>query len=749
MIATYSVQGMHCASCASIITRRLEALPGVEGVEVNPATETARVTYTDAALPVSALNAAIEPLGYSIQEPTQAHGAEDVHHTTDPESAAALTDALTKTLFVMPVALTFFALIMWEILARLFATVPNVPIPMALFNVLALGCATVVLFWVGQPFLLGIVRFAKYRVANMDTLIGIGTVTAYLYSAVVTLMPQVRQIIALPEYLYFDVVIVVTGFVTVGKYLEMRSKQKTGEAIHALMGLQAKTARVMRDGVDVEVPLEEVVLGDVLMVKPGEKVPVDGIVLSGTTSVDESMLTGESLPVDKALGATVIGATLNKQGTITYRASAVGDTTVLAQIINMVSEAQASRAPIQALADRVSSVFVPIVLGIAGLALIVWLVVGIPLIGTAAAVSFGLLSFVGVLIIACPCALGLATPTAIIVGVGRAAQHGILVKDAAQLEALSHVRTIVFDKTGTITNGTPEVSDVVALSETVDVQKALQYASSIEYLSEHPLGAAVVRYADAQGVTRLPVTYFAAQEGVGVTGNIDGVQVRIRKPGNESSDERVTRLEHEGKTVVVLEKNNESVLLIALSDTLKDEAPEAIRALKARGVTVVLLTGDNVRAAEYIARLAGIDTVIAQVLPHEKADKVRELQEGGTVVAMVGDGVNDAPALAQANVGIAMATGTDVAIESAGITILHGDLRHIVRSFALARATMRTVRQNLFWAFIYNVVGIPLAAGLFYPVFGLILNPVFAGAAMALSSVSVVSNSLRLKHTKI
>lgn len=742
---TYNVTGMHCASCAAIITKRLKTLSGIAEVSVNPGTETAQVSFADEPVSHADMEAVLAPLGYHVAEqgmPAAEQIAESAHEH------ASLGEAHAKTMFVLPLTLVFFVVMMWDIAARSFFSIPNVPIPMDLLNVLALVVATPVLFWVGRPFIDGVVRFARYRVANMDTLIGIGTLTAYLYSAILTLLPDVRQVIAVPEYTYFDVVIVVIGFVTLGKYLEARSKQKTGEAIRALVGLQAKTALVVREGTEVEVSIEEVVVGDVVIVKPGQKVPVDGVVLSGMTALDESMLTGESMPVDKVVGDQVIGATINKQGSITYRATAVGTETMLAQIIRMVADAQASRAPIQALADKISAVFVPIVLLIATGALAVWLVVGIPTLGTSVAVSYALMSFVGVLVIACPCALGLATPTAIIVGVGKAASNGILVKDAEHLERLSKVRTIVFDKTGTVTKGTPEVTDVVVLDTSYDETAVLRLAASVEQYSEHPLAEAIVQRAKRGDGTLESVVEFEALPGAGVRGTIAGIEVLVRKP-IPGDDERIHALEDRGKTVVVVLRRGIPVALIALSDTVKDEAKTAIRLLKDHGLKVVMLTGDNARAAQYIAGQAGIDTVIADVLPQEKADKIKELQQGGTLVAMVGDGVNDAPALATADVGIAMATGTDVAIASAGITVLHGDLMHVVRSVRIARATMRTVKQNLFWAFVYNVVGIPVAAGLLYPTFGIVLNPVFAGAAMALSSVSVVTNSLRLKTTRI
>lgn len=741
---TYSVTGMHCASCGAVITRALKALQGVETVDVNPVTEMVRVSHTGT-VSFEEADSVLQPLGYRL---VREEGGKEGIVSAPKNVDTSEEDYRSKTLFVLPLALFFFILMMWEIASGIFFSVPRIPIPMHLMNVIAFAIATPVLFWVGQSFISGITRFARYGTANMDTLIGMGTLTAYLYSSCIILVPTVREIVSLPPYTYYDVVIVVIGFVVFGRYLEARSKRKTGEAVRALAGLQAKTAHVIRDGKEYEVAIDAVVLDDLVVVRPGEKIPVDGMITEGTTSVDESMLTGESFPVDKKVGDTVVGSTVNKEGSITYRATAVGEETMLARIIALVADAQASRAPIQALTDRISAVFVPIALLIACVALVFWLVVGMSLYGSAIAVPLAIASFVGVLVIACPCALGLATPTAIIVGVGKAATRGILIKDAEQLERLSKARTIVFDKTGTITTGMPEVSDVVLLDTSVSEDEVLRSVASVEDKSEHPLARAVVREAERRSLTLHAVTDFTALPGAGVRGVVAGKRLHIHRPEAGNTDARMQALQEEGKTVVVVEENDTPIAYLALSDTVKEEAKQAVRALAHLGFSVTMLTGDNARAAHYIAREAGIEQVIAEVLPNEKASAIRTLQEKGMVV-MVGDGVNDAPALASADVGIAMATGTDVAMESAGITVLHGDLSRVVSAVRVARATMRTVKQNLFWAFIYNAIGIPLAAGAFYPLLGLVLSPVFAGGAMALSSVSVVANSLRLKSKRI
>ncbi len=761
---------MHCASCATIISKKISKLEGVKSVDVNFATEKARVDFDPGRVTLKAMNGEIGKLGYALLDRVSMdHGQKDhskMNHgagmspedhsvhigigQSKEEKLKELASMETKIRFVLPVALIVFVFMMWDIAATTFSFVSPLPVPMMVANAVGMILASVVMFWIGQPFLQGVLRFVKYRVANMDTLIGIGTLAAYIYSVAITLFPQMRIALGLPEYTYFDVTIVVIGFVIFGKYLEVRSRLRTGEAIEKLLGLQAKTALVVRDGREVEVPVSDVIIGDMVVVKPGAKIPVDGKIIEGRSAVDESMVTGEPIPVDKKPGDLVVGATINKQGNFRFTATKVGSDTLLAQIIKMVEDAQGSKAPIQALADTISSVFVPVVLVIAVLTLVLWLTIGTSVLGFSAALSYGILSFVGILVIACPCALGLATPTAIIVGVGKGAEYGILIKNAESLEKLSKVDTVVLDKTGTITKGKPEVTDIIALDATWTESQILQIAGSVEKLSEHPLAESIVIKADEQRLSLSKVDDFSALEGVGVKATINGKEICVRKPADHDKKEgKVKMLQEEGKTVVVVEVERKRVGLIALSDTLKEEAQEAIRKIHKRGIKVVMLTGDNYVAAEYIAKQAGIDTVIAEVLPGDKAQKIKELQGQGKKVAMAGDGVNDAPALVQADVGIAMATGTDIAIESAGITLLHGDISKLSQAFELSRATMGTVKQNLFWAFIYNIIGIPIAAGLLYPIWGIVLNPIFAGLAMAGSSVSVVTNSLRLKTKKL
>ena len=746
------IKGMHCASCASIIEKTIKKDVGVKSVSVNFGTEKTKLDFDDEQTNISKLSESIKPLGYEfIEEIHMNHMDHDMSKMNNENKSEVET--LKKNVIVgLSLAFVSIVIMTWDILSRSsVGLLPEMsPIIKTFLHHLLPIMATYTLFVIGLPYLRGVWRFLRFGKANMDTLVGIGTGVAFLYSFIVTAFENVLRPYVNVDFTYYDVTIVVIALITFGKYLEASSKAKTGEAIKKLMHLQAKTAIVVRDGKEIEIPVDQVVIGDVLRVKPGMKISVDGEITDGTSSIDESMITGESVPVDKNTGDLVIGGTINKQGSFLMKATQIGRDTMLAKIISMVEDAQGSKAPIQALADTISSVFVPIVLVISVLALLAWLFFGIPTIGFSSALSYGLLAFVGVLVIACPCALGLATPTAIIVGVGKGAERGVLVKDAESLQKLSEVDTVVFDKTGTITKGQPSVTDIISFDEKNKELELLKYAASLEALSEHPLAQAILNKAEVEKVQVEKVIDFKALEGVGVSGKISNQSISVAKPdSNDKNNQHVKKMEQEGKTVVVVKKGETSIGVIALSDTIKDGVTETIKRLHNQKIKTVMLTGDNARAAAFIAREAGIDEVIAEVLPQDKAAKIKSLQERGAKVAMVGDGVNDAPALVQADVGIAMATGTDVAIESAGITLLQGDIRKLADAISLAKATMRTVKQNLFWAFIYNVVGIPLAAGAFYPVWGILLSPVFAGVAMAGSSVSVVTNSLRLKIKKL
>jgi P-type Cu+ transporter len=750
---TYSVKGMHCASCAAIITKKLSKVEGIKEVNVNLATETAKLEFDNNSLTPEALNEVVNKYGYSVEvEQPHAKMADTVFDAAKKraEKERELHNQLRKVQFALPVALLVFFLMMWDIGSMFFHVIPHLPLSMELLNILLLLVSTWMVFRTGAPFLHGIVLFIRSGAASMDTLIGIGTASAWLYSSLITLIPPVKAFLHAPDSTYFDVTIVVIGFVLLGKYLEARSKMKTGEAIETLIGLQAKSALLLREGKEIEIPVEEVRTGDLVIVKPGGKLPVDGTIAEGYSSIDESMVTGEPIPVDKKAGDKVIGGSINKQGSFTFTASNVGADTVLARIIRMVEEAQGSKAPIQQIADKVAGIFVPVVLLLALLTLIIWLTVGSSYLGFSAALSYGIMGLVGILVIACPCALGLATPTAIIVGIGKGAEYGILIRNAESLEKLSSVDTILFDKTGTITTGTLQLTDIIVLDEQSTPPLLLQMAASVEKRSEHPLAQAIVEAAKKEGLTLNEITKFKAFEGIGVSALISGRSVTIRKPvESEKKMAELQQLQKEGKTVVIIEESGIGKGLIALSDTVKVEAKEAVAALHRKGLKVIMLSGDNHSAANYIAQQVGIDEVIAEVMPRQKAQKIRELQAQGRKVVMVGDGINDAPALAQADVGMAMATGTDVAMESAGITLLKGDINKVAQAITLSRATMRVIRQNLFWAFIYNIIGIPLAAGALFPLWGIFLNPVFSGLAMAGSSVTVVSNSLRLKRKKL
>lgn len=767
---TIPIKGMHCASCALTIEKAISKVDGVSSIQVNYGNEKAIIEFDKSKVDVTKMSERIKPFGYELMENTMPmpinHGNmsanEHAEHLgldqSKKEKLKELEEQKNKVDFVLPVALMIFALMMWEIAAKSFpSNIPAFFLPMQLYSTFMLVLSSIVLFWIGQPFLKGIVNFVQYKVANMDTLIGIGTLTAYLYSSFIVLFPNIAHSVGLPETNYFDVAIVVIGFIVFGKYLEAKSKIKTGEAIEKLMNLQAKTALVEKNGIEIEVKIEEVEKGDIIIVKPGGKIPVDGVIIEGKSSIDESMVTGEPIPVDKTIDDKVIGATINKQGTFKLKATKVGSDTLLASIIKMVEEAQGSRAPIQKLADKISSVFVPVVLVIAVLTLIIWLVVGSQFMPFNEALTYGLLCFVGILVIACPCALGLATPTAIIVGVGKGAQNGILIKNAESLEKLHKVNTIVVDKTGTITKGKPEVTDILPTfgEDTLDGVEVLRLIASLEKNSEHPLAEAIKEKAKSMDIMLAKVDDFEIIEGKGLKGMIDGKlyyagNLKLMDDLNIDYDENlITKLSKQGKTPVVFTNEKKVLAIIGISDTVKETSKDAVARLHKLGVKVVMLTGDNKNTAKYIADLVGIDKIFAEVLPSEKADKVKELQAEGLVVAMAGDGVNDAPALAQSDVGIAMGTGTDVAIESADITLLAGDISKIPQAIRLSKKTMATIKQNLFWAFIYNVVGIPLAAGLLFPIWGILLNPIFAGLAMAFSSVSVVTNSLRLKFVKI
>lgn len=742
---TYRIKGMHCASCAGIIEKTLKKTEGVKSAEVNYATDTAKISFDESKTNAPILSKKIEPLGYSfILELSE----------SKQEKLAELKAMRNKVISVIPLAAISIFFMAWDMLFR-FNIASEMPAFLQnIFKYLLPLMSTYALFIVGKPYLQGVFRFLRYGKANMDTLIGIGTSAAFIYSlAVIIFSAELGKFINTSQT-YFDVTVVVIAFITLGKYLEARSKLKTGDAIEKLLNLQAKTALVLRDGKEIELPIAQIVHGDLIMVKPGNSIPVDGVITAGESFIDESMISGEPMPVSKNVGESVVAGTINTTGSFNFRATKVGSETLLAKIIKMVEEAQGSKAPIQALADKISSVFVPAVLAISVLSLALWILVGGHYLGFSQALSFGLVSFVSVLVIACPCALGLATPTAIIVGVGKGAKEGILVKDASTLEKLHQVNVVVVDKTGTLTYGRPELASVKNFSDKND-DELLSILASLENKSEHPIAHAIISSASAKNISLENVTGFAAIKGQGVRGLITDTEyyagsAKLMKDLNLPFDEKLIERETlEGKTPVIIATREKVLGVVMVADNIKPEALTAVKNLHRLGIKVVMLTGDDKNTAQFIASQVGIDEVVAEVMPEDKLNKIKELQSRGKIVAMAGDGVNDAPALAQADVGVAMATGTDVAIESAGITLLHGDISKLVKAINLSKITMRGIKQNLFWAFFYNAVGIPLAGGLFYPIFGWLLSPVFAGFAMASSSVSVVANSLRLKNKNL
>ncbi|HYU90675.1 MAG TPA: heavy metal translocating P-type ATPase [Gemmatimonadales bacterium] len=771
---TFTVEQLHYASSVAPLEQALRGVAGVIRAAANQATETVTVDYIPGATTAEALEQAVERAGFRVAEPIAAEDPLERERLAREREVRTLTWKLALAAAVTVVSMLGAMLLMAhdadatlkqvDLLGRLL-----MPVAVRLQQALAgrgaldpqwikVGLAVLtlpVMIWSGGQFYRGAWSGFKHRTADMNTLIAVGTGAAYLYSLVATFAPDVFAGAGQPADVYYESVSAIIALILLGRLLEARAKGRTSEAIRRLAGLRPRAAHVVREGKETDIAVEAVVPGDLVIVKPGEKIPVDGIVTEGASAVNESMLTGEPMPVAKKIGDEVIGATLNTTGSVTFRATRVGKDSALGQIVQLVEDAQATKAPIQQLADRVAGVFVPIVIALAIAAFVIWYDLG-----PAPALVFATVALVTVLIIACPCALGLATPTAILVGTGKAAEYGILIRSGEALDRLAKVRTVLLDKTGTITEGRPSVTHIVTAKRPdgtpLAPSEVLKWAASVEQRSEHPLALAVTKAAKDRQVEVLPVEKFAVMEGRGVRGTVDRriIEVISLRHARERSLELGTlgpdadRLAAEGRTPVIVVVNNTVHAVIAIADPIKPTAPAAVASLKRLGLAVTMVSGDSKRGAQAVAKEVGIDEILAEVLPSQKADIVKKLQRQGTQVVMVGDGINDAPALAQADVGIAIGTGTDIAMEASDVTLIRGDLRGVVTAIQLSRRTMGTIKLNLFWAFVYNVIGIPVAAGALYPWLHVLLSPVLASAAMAWSSLSVVLNSLTLRRFK-
>jgi Cu+-exporting ATPase len=745
----FRVEGMSCASCVSRVEGKLSGMEGVASARVNLATEKAVVEYLPTITGLQNFQSALKDIGYTLLS-----DAEDDNREAEEEQRQDRELRLVKYKFIASAVLG--AVIMLSGMQEVLPVLPNAGSPF--FHYWLFVLATPVQFWAGWQFYRGTWAGLKHGYADMNTLIAVGTSSAYFFSAFATFFPSSLEFLGQKVAVYYDTSAMIIALVLLGRWLEARAKSRASTAIKKLMGLQPKTARVERDGEEVEILIAEVVPGDTIIVRSGEKIPVDGEILEGTAIVDESMITGESVPVEKISGDDVFGASMNTTGYFKCRATHLGKDSVLSQIIKLVEEAQGSKAPVQRLADKVAGIFVPIVIGIALLAFVVWWGWGSSMVALPTApFIFALMIFISVLIIACPCALGLATPTAIMVGTGKGAEMGILIKGGETLEQAQKLDTVIFDKTGTLTWGKPEVTDVFVETGTqISADRLLVLSASLEKGSEHPLAQAVIQEAKRRGLKLIPVADFKTRPGFGVQGKVDGLEISLGSLKMMEEDrvdissmrDRIEEMARQGKTPMILAIGNKSAGVIASADTVKPQAKEIVGKLQGMGLDVMMITGDHQDTAQAIAKELNIDRVLAEVLPAGKAAEVKKLKQEGRFVAMVGDGINDAPALAEANIGIAIGSGTDIAMEASDITLMTGDLNAVADAILLSKKTMSKIRQNLFWAFFYNVLGIPLAAGVFFPIYGILLKPIVAAGAMSLSSVSVVSNALLLKRFK-
>ena len=730
------ISGMHCASCSAIIENALKNEEGIKSINVNFATEKAYLEFDSIEISIARIQKIMEKLGYKATEETF---EEEMHDHHKEAKIQEVSNFKKRFIFALIFSLPIIYMVMGEMV--------GLPMPTIFENygtIIQFVLATAVIVSCLNIWTSGFKKLLRLS-PNMDTLIFIGTAVAYFYSLIISVLMFLGT--KTEAHLYYESAALILVFISLGKYLEAITKGKTSEAIKKLIGLQPKEATIIKDNEEIKISISEVKVGDIILVRPGEKIPVDGVVIDGYSGVDEKAITGESIPVEKKKGDEVIGATINKTGVLKFKATRVGKDTMLAQIIKIVEEAMGSKAPIQLLADKVSFYFVPTVIGIAILSFVIWLLLGQPL-------AFALMVFVAVLIIACPCALGLATPTAVMMGTGLAAKNGILIKSGKALEIARDVNIVIFDKTGTLTKGEPSVTDIIKVKNEVSENSILQIAASVEKNSEHPLAQAIVNKAREEKVNFSEVKNFQAIPGHGISADLENKKILFgtRKLITDNQinpsliEEKMIALEDQGKTAMILAQNKNIIGIIAVADTPKDYSKEAVKMLHKMGKKVAIITGDNKRVGQAIAKLVGIDRVLAEVLPQEKSAEIKKLQSEGNIVAMVGDGINDAPALAQADLGIALGSGTDVAMETGEIVLIKDDLRDVVTAIDLSKFTIKKIKQNLFWAFFYNIVGIPLAAGILYPFTGWLLNPAIAAAAMAFSSVSVVSNALLMKR---